>query len=167
GCWMKPVCLVRSAARSSASAAAWAASSSSENGDTTAGCTVAACGAPAGAGLTTTLRLPPRDGADLKPDASSTADSDISDRARLPATTATAGQGEAGPPRRGQSLRRHIAGGTSLRLRSRQASPARETPARGRASSVLLRLRPAAAAGWGVFSALVQTLAWASLWACQ
>src|SRR6266566_8528107 len=82
--------------------------------------------------------------------------------ARLPATTATAGQGEAGPPRRGQSLRRHIAGGTSLRLRSRQASPARETPARGRASSVLLRLRPAAAAGWGEFSALVQTSAWAS-----
>src|SRR5438477_11644984 len=83
GCWMKPVCFVRSAARSSASAAAWAASSSSENGDTTAGCTVAACGAPAGAGLTTTLRLPPRDGADLKPDASSTADIDISDRARI------------------------------------------------------------------------------------
>jgi hypothetical protein len=31
---------------------------------------------------TTTLRLPPRAGADLKPDASSTADIDISDSAR-------------------------------------------------------------------------------------
>jgi hypothetical protein len=31
----------------------------------------------------TTLRLPPGDGADLKPDASSTAETDISDRARM------------------------------------------------------------------------------------
>src|SRR5262249_42461069 len=82
GCWMNPACLARSACRSSASISACAASSSSENGDTTAGCGAAACPEPAAAGLTTTL-LPPPAGADLKPDANSTADTDISDRARM------------------------------------------------------------------------------------
>jgi hypothetical protein len=80
--WKKPDCFVRSASRISASAAACAASSSSENGDTNAGCTPGACSAPGIAGLTTTTpRLPPRDGEDLKPEASSTADIDTSDRA--------------------------------------------------------------------------------------
>src|ERR1043166_4180621 len=74
---------MRSASRSSASISACAASSSSENGDTTAGLGAALCSSPVTAGLTTTLRLPPRDGADLKPEASSTADIDISDRARM------------------------------------------------------------------------------------
>src|ERR1043166_5645428 len=75
---------MRSACRSSASTASCAASSSSENGDTTAGRTTPDCSAPAAAAFTpTTPVLPPRDGADLKPDASSTADIDISDRARM------------------------------------------------------------------------------------
>ena len=81
---------MRSASRSSASVSAWTASSSSENGDTTAGRTIAACSVPAAAGLTATaLRLPPRDGADLNPEASSTADIDISDRARMIWSTET------------------------------------------------------------------------------
>src|ERR1051326_5789655 len=80
---MGPNCLARSAARMSASISAYSASSSSENGDTTAGLGAVACPAVASAGLPATLRLPPPDPADLIPDASSTADIDISDRATM------------------------------------------------------------------------------------
>src|ERR1051325_557364 len=73
---------MRSASRSPASIAACAATSSSEKGDTTAGLG-AFCAPPTTAGSATILLLPPRAGAALKPDASSTADIDISDRATM------------------------------------------------------------------------------------